>query len=125
MPVLADDYYTVAMDTLGYGKSDKPPADFPHEAYARTVVDFLKTLDIAKVSIVGHLTGAAIAVEIAAGNPSLVDKLVLIDLPFYSPEMRKSRQADPGFRAWEIKPDGSHITEYWQRFQVLTPDASE
>ena len=124
MPELSKTYRVVAMDTLGYGKSDKPPVGFKHEDYARTVVSFLSALAINRCNIVSHLTGAGIAVEVAAAHPELVDKLVLIDIPFYSPEMRIERQNRKDFKGWELKDDGSHISDYWKRFRGLTPKAS-
>ncbi len=124
MPLLGKTYRVIAMDTLGYGKSDKPPEGFQIKDYAQSVINFLKALDISRTSIVGHLTGSAIAVELAATNPDLVDKLILCDCPFYSPEMRESRLKDAKFAPWEAKADGSHLTEHWQYFKSYAPHAS-
>jgi pimeloyl-ACP methyl ester carboxylesterase len=123
IPALVKKFHVIAMDTPGYGKSDRPAVKFTHEDYARTVIAFLKALGISRVSIIGHLTGASLAVEVAATSPTLVEKLVLIDLPFYSLEMRKSRQENAHFQGQAVKPDGSHITELWKLFSNLTPGA--
>lgn len=123
VPGLEANFRVFAMDTLGYGNSDKPATGFRQEDYARTVVEFLATLGVTRTAIVGHLTGAATALEVAAMHPALVSRMVLIDLPFYSAELRLARQADPGFQRLQMTPDGSYIMDYWRRFQGLTPGA--
>lgn len=123
MPILARTYRVVAMDTLGYGESDKPPFDFNIEDYARSVVKFLGALGIRKTSIVGHHTGASIAVELAVAYPDLVDKLILVGCPYYEPQVREARLKDPAFGFEEIKEDGSHLIDIWQRYRAIMPSA--
>ena len=92
MPILAKTHQIIAMDTLGYGNSDAPSKVRPLvEDYAHNVVDFLDALGIKRASIFGHLTGAGIAVEVAAANPERVNKLILSNCPFYTPDERKAR----------------------------------
>ena len=59
MPVLGKAYKVEAMNTLGYGKSDKPSHCYEISDYAQGVIHFLSTLDLKKTSIIGNLTGAA------------------------------------------------------------------
>ncbi len=123
MPILAQAYRVVAMDTLGYGESDKPPPGYKIEDYARSVISFLGALGIKKTSIAGHLTGAAIAVEVAAAYPDVVDELTLVSCPYYEPEVRKARLADSTFGLEEIREDGSHLIELWRRYRTIMPEA--
>jgi pimeloyl-ACP methyl ester carboxylesterase len=116
MPLLMSSYHVIAMDTLGYGQSDNPPEGFLIEDFALSVVHFLKTLGISRTSIVGHLTGSAIAAEVAVTKPDIVDKLILLDLPFLPPEPRQVALRDPMYGHLEIKQDGSHMMKIWQFF---------
>lgn len=119
IPILAKTCRVVAMDTLGYGKSDVPPRRYEIPDYAQSVVSFLKALGISKTSIVGHHTGAAIAVEVAAADPGLVDKLILSGCPHYTPEMRQQRLNNPRYRPMEIREDGSHTMTIWQNYSAV------
>jgi pimeloyl-ACP methyl ester carboxylesterase len=123
MPTLAESYRVVAMDTLAYGESDKPPMGYNIEDYARSVVNFLNVLGIKKTNIIGHLTGAAIAVEVAALHPELLEKLVLVSCPYYDPEVRKARLSDHTFGIEEIREDGSHLIDIWNRYRKIAPQA--
>ncbi len=119
IPILARTYRVVAMDTLGYGKSDAPARRYEMPDYAQSVVNFLNALGISRTSIVGHHTGASIAVEIAATYPELVDKLILSGCPYYAPKVRESRLSDPRFYPMVIKDDGLHIMRFWQKYSSL------
>jgi pimeloyl-ACP methyl ester carboxylesterase len=66
------------MDTVGYGDSDSLPDGEPSiERWARAAHDLLAALGMSRAAIVGHHTGAAIAVEIAAAHSEQVAALVL------------------------------------------------
>ncbi|MFC2032437.1 alpha/beta fold hydrolase [Chloroflexota bacterium] len=125
MPILAKSYHVIAMDTLGYGKSDPPPRQYEIADYARSVTNLLKALGISRISVFGDRTGATIAVELAAAYPKLVNKLILLGFPNYTPEMREQLSNSPRYQPMEIKEDGSHIMEYWQRHQHLPGRALE
>ena len=114
IPILAKNYKVIAMDTLGYGKSDAPPRQYQIEDYARSVFSFLDALGITKASIMGHHTGASIAVEMAALLPERVDKLVLSGCPYYKPEAGIAHLTDGIAKPMEITEDGSHITKVWE-----------
>jgi pimeloyl-ACP methyl ester carboxylesterase len=118
MPILAEKYHVVAMDTMGYGESDAPSHEYGIEEYSRSVANFLDALDIKKTNIVGFLTGSVIAVEVAAAYPHLVDKLILGSCPYNKPEVRQTRLKDPFYQYIDIKEDGSHLLEIWNRYRL-------
>lgn len=79
LPLLAAaGYRAIALDTPGYGQSDRP-AEPPTEMafYATAVRDVLDALGIDQVRLVGFYTGAKIALETAAAHPDRVSSLVL------------------------------------------------
>ena len=126
IPTLSKKYRVVAMDTPGYGKSDKPPKQPSIEDYAAAVVMLMDHLKISKATLVGHHTGAFIAGEVGAAYPERVDKLILSGIIHTDEEMRKSG-LEMFENPWEIKGDGSHIVEQWNYFKEhdpsLTPGA--
>lgn len=77
-PRLAGAYYVVAVDMVGYGLSAKP-ADFDYHNpnQARVIDDFIATLGLSNVVIVGHSLGGAIALRVALTSPQVVGLVVL------------------------------------------------
>ncbi|MEZ5077510.1 MAG: alpha/beta fold hydrolase [Solirubrobacterales bacterium] len=116
LPLLGARFRAIAMDTLGYGDSSKPPdADGDSvEGYAEAAVEFVATLGLERVSLVGHHTGGVIAVEIAASRPELVDRLVLSCTPAVD---AIGRQVTHDVDDVEEADDGSHLVELWRRRQ--------
>ena len=120
IPILARRYMTIAMDTLGYGESDRPSRQYEISDYAESVVDFLNALNVGRAHIVGHHTGATIAAEVAASYSKQVGKLILSGYPLYMTEERQmllegTTAPLPGnyHLPEEIKEDGSHLTAMW------------
>jgi pimeloyl-ACP methyl ester carboxylesterase len=78
IPRLAANHTVIAPDLLGHGASDKPRADYSVAAYANGMRDLLSTLDIERVTIVGHSLGAGIAMQFAYQYPDRTERLVLV-----------------------------------------------
>lgn len=126
MPLLARKRRVIAMDNLGFGDSDKPSRQLSVEEYGLTVVQLMDELNISKAAIVGSHTGAFIGIEVATAHPERVDKLVLFE-PYYIDDtvrdnIRKYIATD--FKSFEMKSDGSHLTEQWQQLQRSNPQLS-
>src|ERR1700752_620933 len=78
LPLLGQSYHAIAMGTVGFGDSDALPAgDDSIESWASCAFGLLDALGVAQVVPVGHHTGAAIAIEMAAARPERVRALVL------------------------------------------------
>lgn len=123
LPRLAGRYRAVAIDTLGYGDSSKPPlGNDSIERWAAAAVGALDALGIERFAVVGHHTGAVVATEIAAAWPDRVEAAVL----------SASALVDAAFRARHAKPsridnvarhvDGSHLTALWRIRQPWYPE---
>lgn len=121
IPLLATEFRVVAMDTIGYGDSEKPARPSTIEDYARGAVSLLDALGLARVAAVGHHTGAVIALELAASWSDRVERLVLSASPCVDAEDRERRKGRPPIDAVEPKPDGTHLAELWQRRQGFYP----
>jgi pimeloyl-ACP methyl ester carboxylesterase len=109
-------FRVIAMDTLGFGNSNKAPNDYDISDYAANVVSFLDVLGIARTHVVGDHTGAAIGVETAIIAPDRVDRLVLSGLPFYlNEDERVARRQQIMARDLDSRAaDGSHCSRIWQ-----------
>jgi pimeloyl-ACP methyl ester carboxylesterase len=118
IPLLSKYYRVIAMDTLGYGESSKPPQMYQIPDYTQSVISFLDALGIDKASVVGHHTGASIAAELAAVFPERVNKLVLSGCPVH-----RVKSIPDYMQPMEIKEDGSHLTRIWEIARSYGPNA--
>lgn len=77
---LADAGFTVlALDLPGHGDSDKPSRlSYDPVAGARLIQQFLQTLGVARLSLVGNSAGGLIAGLFALDHPERVERLVLV-----------------------------------------------
>ena len=110
----------IAMDTVGFGAS-AATGEHTIEAYADGVEAFLEAHDLTDVTLLGHHTGGVVAVEVAARRPSRVSRLVLSSTPFTDEAFREKRRGSPGIDHVEVREDGSHLTELWQRRAAFYP----
>ena len=123
IPLLAENFSVIAMDTLGFGDSEKPSTPSSVEGYGRAVIAFLDALGIERTSIVGHHTGGVVAVEVAATHPDRVNRLVLSGTTCVDEEGRRIAAGWPPIDLVEISADGSHLVKLWQkRMSYYPPD---
>jgi pimeloyl-ACP methyl ester carboxylesterase len=115
LPIIGENYWAIAMDTIGFGDSYRPEHEGSIEEYGRGVIRFMDAMSIGPTSLVGHHTGGVIAVEVAASYPDRVDKLVLSSTPYVDAEERERRKTRSSIDKVELKEDGSHLTELWQK----------
>jgi pimeloyl-ACP methyl ester carboxylesterase len=74
---LAQHHRVIALDLPGYGKSDKPRADYTMRFQARAVRGLLDALGIARAVLVGHSMGGQICTHLTLAHPERVAGLVL------------------------------------------------
>ncbi len=82
---LAAKYRVVALDQIGFGKSDKPMINYRIGTYIDFLDQFYKQLKIERASLVGNSMGGWIAAAYTAAHPEKVDRLVLEDAAGYAP----------------------------------------
>lgn len=114
-------YQVIAPDTLGYGMSDKPEKPLTIEEYASVIPQLLKKMNLDKVTVVGHHTGASIACEFAKSYPDKVKKLILHGVPLYTQE-EKNERMDNLKVDLSPKKNGSHLLDYWNWIQSRVGD---
>lgn len=76
---LARDFRVIALDLLGYGRSDKPDLDYSLSAHVDLVESFLDTVGLESPAIVGISMGGGTALGVALQAPDAVGSLVVLD----------------------------------------------
>ncbi len=77
MPLLAEHFHVIAMDTPGFGNSHDLPKPTTIPALAKCVAALLDALGLERASVLGVHTGDKTAAAFAAEYPSRIDKLIL------------------------------------------------
>jgi pimeloyl-ACP methyl ester carboxylesterase len=79
MPALSQSYSLYAPDMLGYGLTDRDKPGYYLSEFVDFTFDFIQTLGLDSVALVGHSIGGRVCLEIALQHPEKVRRLVLID----------------------------------------------
>lgn len=115
LPVAGRSVRAMAMDTLGFGRSARIEAPWSIELFADGVLAMLDALELPRVALVGHHTGAVVAVEVAARRPDRVSALVLSGMPYVDEARRRSVRERPPIDHVRMDPSGSHLGALWDR----------
>ncbi|HVO15073.1 MAG TPA: alpha/beta fold hydrolase [Alphaproteobacteria bacterium] len=81
MPMLAEHFRVVALDMVGFGRTDKPAGNgfvYSQDARNRHLADFLDALKLGPATLIGNSMGGATAIGVAIARPDLVRRLVLM-----------------------------------------------
>lgn len=123
LPLLGQRYRAIAMDTIGFGDSSKPPPEKDSiEFWAEVAISLLDELGIEHVSVVGHHTGAVIATELAAAYPHRIESAVLSAPSLVDEAFRAKHAGPPSVDNVISCADGSHLVELWRIRQPWYPE---
>lgn len=121
LPLLAENgFCAVALDTPGFGASQRPAALVGITGYASALPFVLDALGWDDVHLLGHHTGAMIAANFAATHPHSVRKLVLNGVPLLS-DADRAHFAHFRFEPLVPKEDGSHLLAAWNQRLAASP----
>src|SRR6266436_1864547 len=84
MPAVAAKHRVIALDQIGFGRSDKPLLDYRVATFVDFLDRFLDELKIDHASLVGNSLGGWIAADFALAHPERIDRLVLCDAAGYA-----------------------------------------
>ncbi len=99
IPLLKNRYRCIAIDLPGYGKSQEGAIKASIDYYSDIVSEFIKTLELKNVTLVGHSMGGQISISAVIKYPELIKKLIL------------------------LAPAGIEVFEEWERnFIIVTYD---
>ena len=76
---LSQNFRVIALDQIGYGRSDKPLMRYTVENFSNYLHGFLLALKVPKASLVGNSLGGWVALDFAIRHPQMVERLVLVD----------------------------------------------
>ena len=117
LQVFGEKFTAIALDTPGFGLSDKLPLAAPTvEDFADALAQTLEALGIEQVATYGRHTGASIAVEFAARHPArcamaLADGYTVFAQRYTDEQLE--RYLEPIVPAW----DGAHLLRLWFRYR--------
>jgi pimeloyl-ACP methyl ester carboxylesterase len=77
-PFLSKKFKIIAPDIIGYGKSDKPQVDYTPEFFTQFVFEFLDTLSLKNIFMMGNSLGGRITAECASTQTHAIRKIVLV-----------------------------------------------
>jgi pimeloyl-ACP methyl ester carboxylesterase len=122
LPLIGRHYRAIAMDTVGFGDSDALAfAENSIEAWSSCAFDLLDALELPQVVVVGHHTGAAIAIEMAAARPERIVATVLSSPPYVDAERRARYAGKPVIDEAVRAADGEHLLALWRMRQPDYP----
>jgi pimeloyl-ACP methyl ester carboxylesterase len=78
---LARKHHVIAIDQIGFGRSDKPLLNYRVGTLVDFLDEFMATQHIAHATIVGNSLGGWVGALFAIDHPERVEKLVLVDSP--------------------------------------------
>ena len=79
-----ESYELICYHRRGFADSSRPPGPTTIAEHAADAVGLLDQLGIDRAHVVGHSSGAAIALEMAATEPARVRSLALLEPPYFS-----------------------------------------
>src|SRR5687768_13113546 len=84
MAVLATELRAIAIDFPSHGMSDHVSVQPTIADYAQCVREVMDAMGIDQAHVLGEALGAAVSIELAAATPARVNKVVLVNCPWYS-----------------------------------------
>jgi haloalkane dehalogenase len=114
LDLLAEFCVPIAIDTPGYGGSERDDREWTVDDYAATAWFVADTFGVERPWLFGRATGAVYALHAAAQRPGQAAGIVLHGVPVYTEEEKVSRLANfaPPYR---LDSEGSHLTWIWAR----------
>lgn len=114
-----DRYTLVAVDTPGFGMSFTPEEPFDLRSWAEDLLDLIDGLG-EPVHLLGHHTGASIAIAMAAARPSAVASLTMIGATVL-PDAERARW-EAGVTGMRIAESGEHLATAWTQVANIDGD---
>lgn len=126
-----------APDLPGFGESDPPTPGAAIADYAAAILDFLDSLRLRQVDVLGQRAGGTLATELAVTRPAQIGRVVLVSAPLLTEaERQAARRNSPApaaaadsprdWASWGAEaaaqyPLREHLSRLTQRLLVLRP----
>jgi len=109
---LGNDRSIYAPDLPGHGSSDTPSSRAAVADIAGAIGDFLDSLRLRSVDVLGYQLGALIGAELAIARPQQVRRIMLWGVAAYSPQERSTLLAQASTLG--SRDDGSDVVDEWR-----------
>ncbi len=99
IPPLAEKGRVVVPDLIGFGRSDKPVADnaYSYKSYVRWMRNFIKTLDLERITLICQDWGGLIGLRALAQMPDRFQRVVPMNTG-----LPDGRPMSPAFNIWRL-----------------------
>jgi 2-hydroxy-6-oxonona-2,4-dienedioate hydrolase len=84
IPSLSARFRVIALDQIGFGRSDKPLLSYRVSSFVDFLNGFMTELKIERASLIGNSLGAWVAAAYALEHPERIERLVLSDAAGYA-----------------------------------------
>lgn len=84
IPALSAKFRVIALDQIGFGRSDKPLLNYRVSTFVDFLDGFMTELKIERASLIGNSLGGWVAAAYALEQPERVERLVLSDAAGYA-----------------------------------------
>lgn len=107
IPLLSKKHRVVAMDFIGFGKSDKfsDPSDYTFEMHRATIAGFIETLNLREITVVLQDWGGILGLRVATQMPDRFSTLVIMNT---------------GLPTGDVTPTEGFMK--WREYATNTPD---
>ena len=98
IPILAEGHRVIAMDFIGFGRSDKfsDPEDYTFEMHRSTIASFIQALDLEGITAVVQDWGGILGLCVVAQMPDRFSRLVIMNTGLPTGDV----PASEGFMKW-------------------------
>ena len=124
-PALAGGYRLITYHKRGWAGSTHTPAPVSVEDHAKDAAALLAHLGVGRAHVVGHSSGAAVAVQLALLQPQIVRTLALLELSLLSVPGAAGflKKAGPAFEAYRAKDHATALSLFMTAVSGLEWDA--
>ena len=111
VPAFTDKARLVLIDLPGHGQSDKPPADYTMDYFARGVLAVLRDAGVDKATLIGHSMGVPVICRVHGQAPEKVAGLVAVDGLLRRPQF-KPEEVDKYLAPYRTGDFREHVTKF-------------
>ena len=122
MPLIAERYRAVAIDTPCFGQSDPPAQPVQIAEYTRAVVAVLDALGIQLAHVAGFHTGASIALDLASAHPERTASMILAGVLACEKAEERERWCSEIVKPWQADGRGEFVVDQAAFLQLYLPE---
>lgn len=123
VPVLAKTRQVIVVEMQGHGRTGDIDRPLDYRSMAEDTAALLKTLNVKRADLFGYSMGGAIALQVAANHPEVVDKLAILGAGSGSIKDTFDPEAYKQFKS--ITPETFNFPEIKDPYTKVAPDPTK